>query len=181
MKVTAQEEYGVRCLLRLAQAPEGQALTIPEVAAAEGLSAPYVAKLLSTLRQAGLIESVRGRAGGYRLAGSPADVSLGSVLLALGEPLFDEPGYCVRHAGTETDGRCVHLSGCTLRALWHTLEQWMRSTLDRITLADLLENEGRIPDLLRSRLAAAVTEPAELLVPLTAGRRLGIILTEEKR
>jgi len=87
----------------------------------------------------------------------------------------------VRHAGTETDGRCVHLSGCTLRALWHTLEQWMRSTLDRITLADLLENEGRIPDLLRSRLAAAVTEPAELLVPLTAGRRLGIILTEEKR
>ncbi len=56
MKITAQEEYGLRCLLRLARAGEGQALTIPEIAEAEKLSVPYVAKLMSVLRQVGLID-----------------------------------------------------------------------------------------------------------------------------
>ncbi|MBV9121820.1 MAG: Rrf2 family transcriptional regulator, partial [Planctomycetes bacterium] len=59
MKISSQEEYGLRCLLRLARA-EGASLTIPEIAAAEGLSVPYVGKLLAVLRQAGLIDSVRG-------------------------------------------------------------------------------------------------------------------------
>ncbi len=58
MKITSQEEYGLRCLLRLARAGSGRSLTIPEIAANEGLSVPYVAKLLSVLRQAGLIDSV---------------------------------------------------------------------------------------------------------------------------
>jgi Rrf2 family protein len=167
MKITSQEEYGLRCLLRLASAGEGESLTIPEIAAAEGLSAPYVAKLLSVLRQGGLIESVRGRSGGYRLADTPAEVSLGKILMVLGEPLFDDPGYCQRHAGTETEGSCVHRSGCTLRALWQTLEQWMRHTLDQITLADLLQSDHRLTDLLRARLAEAVLEPASALITLT--------------
>jgi Rrf2 family protein len=166
MKITSQEEYGLRCLLRLAGAGDGQSLTIPEIALAEGLSAPYVAKLLSILRQGGLIESVRGRSGGYRLAGAPADVSLGRILMVLGEPLFDDPGYCQRHAGTETGGNCVHHGGCTLRALWQTLEQWMRHTLDQITLADLLQSDHRLNDLLRARLAEAVLEPASTLITL---------------
>jgi Rrf2 family protein len=166
MKITSQEEYGLRCLLRLADASEGQSLTIPEIATAEGLSAAYVAKLLSILRQGGLIESVRGRSGGYRLTGVPADVSLGKILMVLGEPLFDDPGYCQRHAGTETEGNCVHQSSCTLRALWQTLEHWMRHTLDQITLADLLQSDHRLTDLLRARLTEAVLEPASTLITL---------------
>jgi Rrf2 family protein len=166
MKITSQEEYGLRCLLRLARAGDGQSLTIPEIACAEGLSAPYVAKLLAVLRQGGLIESVRGRSGGYRLAAAPVDVSLGKILMVLGEPLFDEPGYCQRHAGTQTEGNCVHHGGCTLRALWQTLEQWMRHTLDQITLADLLQSDHRLTDLLRARLAEAVLEPASTLITL---------------
>lgn len=166
MKITSQEEYGLRCLMQLAHAEPGQSLTIPEIAAHEGLSAPYVAKLLAVLRQAGLIESVRGRSGGYRLGVDPSEVSLGSVLMALGEPLFDDPGYCQRHAGTETDGNCVHHGGCTLRAVWHTLEEWMRRTLDRVTLADLLQSEGQITELLRSRLSDTVWEPQSSLIPL---------------
>jgi Rrf2 family protein len=175
MKITAQEEFGLRCLLRLAHAAdEGHSLTIPEIAAAEGLSAPYVAKLLSVLRQGGLIESVRGRAGGYRLARTPPEITLGAVMRVLGEPLFDDPGYCQRHAGTETVGACVHLSGCTLRALWQTLEQWMRHTLNQITLADLLQGRDRLTDLLRARLAEAVLEPEEALVTLTPLPTVGV-------
>src|SRR5262249_60639555 len=102
MKISSQEEFGLRCLLRLARAEEGPSMTIPEIAAAEGLSTPYVAKILAVLRQSGLIESVRGRAGGYRLAGSPADVTLGTVLVVLGEPFFAE-GCCPQHAGSGAD------------------------------------------------------------------------------
>ena len=165
MKITAQEEYGLRCLLRLAQA-EGQSLTLPEIAASEGLSVPYAAKLLSVLRQAGLIDSVRGRAGGYRLAKAPAQIALGSLLLTLGEPLYDEPNYCQRHAAPGTDN-CVHHGGCTLRALWQTLDHWMRGTLNQVTLADLLQSEGRITELLRARLANAVLDAPPELISLT--------------
>jgi Rrf2 family protein len=167
MKISSQEEYGLRCLLRLARAVDGQSLTIPEIAANEGLSPPYTAKLLALLRQAGLIESVRGRAGGYSLARLPGEITLGSVMRVLGEPLFDDPGYCQKHAGTETDGHCVHFSGCTLRALWVTLEEWMRHTLNQISLADLLQSEHRITDLLRTRLAEAVLEPSADLITLS--------------
>jgi Rrf2 family protein len=152
MKITAQEEYGLRCLLRLARSGE-QALTIPEVAAAEHLSTPNVAKLLSILRQAGFIESVRGRSGGYYVAHDPGDVRIGDVLRALGEPLFEETTYCEKHASPEMGGACVHNGGCSLRALWQTLEQWMRRVLDRVTLADLLhQSEGEIAERLRSNL-----------------------------
>jgi len=166
MKISAQEEYGLRCLLRLAAGDGEHALTIPDIAAAEGLSVAYAGKLLSVLRQAGLIESVRGRSGGYRLAGLPEDVRLGTVLLLLGEPLFDDPGFCTRHHGTESESDCVHLSNCSLRSLWQTLESWMRSALDRLTLADLLR-EGSVTELLRARLAEAVLEPAPQLITLT--------------
>jgi Rrf2 family protein len=166
MKITAQEEYGLRCLLRLARSHGGQPLTIPEIAAAEKLSPAYVAKLLAVLRQAGLIESTRGRAGGYHLARDPSAVQLGGVLLALGEPLFEDPSYCERHAGPETDGPCVHRGDCTLRALWQTLDQWVRRVLDRITLADLLRNEGQIAELLRGRMQTATLEPSPALVTL---------------
>src|SRR5262245_24257105 len=101
MKITAQEEYGLRCLLHLGRVAEGQSLTIPDVAAAEGLSQPYVAKLLAVMRQGGLIESVRGRAGGYRLARPAVEISLGAVLRVLGEPLFGGDGFCQKHSGSE--------------------------------------------------------------------------------
>jgi Rrf2 family protein len=172
MKITSQEEYGLRCLLQLARVEPGHSLTIPEIAAQEGMSPPYVAKILAVLRTAGLIESVRGRAGGYRLAGTASDVTLGTVMKVLGEPLFDAPGFCDRHRGTETVGPCVHQGSCTLRALWGTLEQWMRQALDQITLADLLQNEGRITELLRSRLAQAVLDD---VVPVTFIPHLSIV------
>ena len=166
MKITAQEEYGMRCLLRLAKTESGS-ITLPEVAAAEGLSLAYVGKLMAVLRHAGLLDSVRGRSGGYRLAKPPHEIGLGSLLLVLGEPLFEEQEYCQKHAGSESpNGICNNKATCTLKSLWQTLEHWMRRTLDQITLADLLRNEGRLPELLRERLAAAVLEEEPQLLTL---------------
>jgi Rrf2 family protein len=150
MKITAQEEYGVRCLLRLARA--GQALTIPEIAATENLSIAYVGKLLMLLRQAGLVESVRGRSGGYHLVRNPGEITLAEALLALGEPLFDDPGYCTKHAGPETTGPCVHTEGCHLRGLWQTLANFMQHILEQVTLQDLLTGELPIVHRLREQM-----------------------------
>src|SRR5436309_1871427 len=93
MKITAPEEYGLRCLLRLARAPAGRLpgfppLTCPEIAAAENLSLPNVNKLMRMLRQAGFVKPSRGFRAGYFLARPPEEIRLGAVLLALGEPLF---------------------------------------------------------------------------------------------
>jgi Rrf2 family protein len=167
MKISAQEEYGLRCLLRLARVePDQASLTIPEIAAAEKLSPPNVAKMLSLLRQGGLIESVRGRTGGYRLARPAERIRLGAVLLALGEPLFDEGSFCERHTGPEP-GECVNHHGCTLRALWQTLEGWMRRSLNQLTLADLLPGHTHVAQLLRDRLRDDAFDPVPELIPLT--------------
>ncbi len=165
MKITAQEEYGLRCLLRLATS-QSPSLTLPEISASEGLSVAYVAKLMAALRDAGFIESVRGRSGGYRLSRPADEIGLGSLLLQLGEPLFDEPGYCERHAGISEEG-CVHRTACSLKTLWLSLETWMRRTLDQITLADLIDNQGNFGELLRSRLASVVLDEAPALVSLS--------------
>ncbi len=171
MKITAQEEYGLRCLLRLARAGDGQALTIPEIAEAEKLSVPYVAKLLSVLRQSGLITSTRGRSGGYYLARPSSEVKLGEVMRALGEPLFEDPGYCERHAGPDTGGACVHNDGCTLRVVWQTLEQWMRRFLDQVTLADLLQSQEQIAERLHAPRPSETVEPLGALLLLGSADR----------
>lgn len=164
MKITAQEEYGLRCLLRLASA-ERESWTLPEISVAEGLSVAYAGKLMGALREAGLVTSVRGRSGGYRLARSPEEIGLGSLLLMLGEPLFDDPGYCDRHPGVLEDG-CVHRGACTLKSLWQTLETWMRRSLDQVTLADLVRHKGDLTDFLRTRLMAWNDEPTTVSLPV---------------
>jgi Rrf2 family protein len=171
MKISAQEEYGLRCLLQIARRGHAASPSITEIAEAEGLSAPYAAKLLALLRQEGFIESTRGRSGGYRLNRPAEDIRIGSVLTALGEHLFAEGDFCQKHAGTETaDGACVHSAGsCNLRSLWQTLESWMWQTLDGLTLADLLQNEQSVAELMRQRLAVTLTaRPQESLdlIPL---------------
>jgi Rrf2 family protein len=166
MKITAQEEYGLRCLLQLARTSDPLGRNIREISEAEKLSAPYVAKLLSVLRQAGLITSARGRMGGYLLARPPAEVRLGTVMRVLGEPLFEAPSYCERHASPEKGGTCVHNDGCTLRLIWQTLEQWMRRFLDQVTLADLLQSEGQIAERLRAQLREEAPDQLHELLTL---------------
>ncbi len=135
MRITAQEEYGLRCLLQIAREPEGF-LTIPEIAARESLSAPHVAKLMRLLRRAGLVKSIRGQKGGYRLARAPERIAVGEVIAALGGPLYGD-GFCAEHAGTGGDA-CVHSSACSIRSLWIGIDRMVQGVLARTTLRDLL-------------------------------------------
>lgn len=167
MKITAPEEYGVRCLLRLAR--ETDPLTIPEISAAEGLSQPYVGKLMAMLKAAGLVESERGRGGGYRLALPPEEITADMVMLALGEPFFNDNDFCDRFSGTETDGTCVHHGACGLRGLWSILEQCLRGVMRRITLADLSRQEMQVGELVRQHLMEVAQDIALPLVTIDTG------------
>ena len=84
MKFSAQEEYGLRCLLQIARLGPDGSMTIPEISRIEGLTPTHVAKLTMILRKGGFLSSTRGQAGGYALARSPEKIIVGEVLEALG-------------------------------------------------------------------------------------------------
>ncbi len=138
MRLSAQEEYGLRCLVQVARrspGPDAAPTPIRDVAAAEGLSVEYAAKLLRVLRQADLLVSARGAAGGYVLARDAAAIPVADVLAALDGPLWDEAG-CEGHTGQlET---CVHIGACTINGLWVKLGAAIDAVLRQFTLADLL-------------------------------------------
>jgi len=139
MKLTSQEEYGLRCLLRLAR--EGESLTIPKIAQKEGISNFYVAKLMRILRRGELVKSVRGQAGGYELA-RPADkIVVGEALAILGGRLYD-PAFCEEHSGSESS--CANSVDCSVRSLWRAVQQVIDQVLSKTTLKDLLSNEAEM-------------------------------------
>ena len=143
MKFTSQEEYGLRCLLRLGQRYGDGSLTIPEISRLEGISGPYVAKLMRVLRHGGLVTSVRGSAGGYVLARAPESIAVGEAMAVLGGRLY-EPQFCTDHSGEERV--CTHSVDCSLRSLWRSLQVVLDQVLDKTTLRDLLCNEVQMTD-----------------------------------
>jgi len=79
MKITAQDEYGLRILVRIAKCKDTTGLSIPQLSEAEGLSKPNVSKLTRTLRIEGLINSTKGHVGGYVLARPAADITVNDI------------------------------------------------------------------------------------------------------
>ena len=136
MKVSAQEEFGLRCILQIAAQPSSEPLTLTEIARREGMSVPHVAKLMGHLRHGGLVESVRGRSGGYVLTRPALTISVLDVLSALGERLFDGE-YCGRYHGIN-DEPCVHSMGCLIRSVWSRVEGIVSDVLSRTPITDLV-------------------------------------------
>ena len=139
MRITAQEEYGLRCLLQLARRePPQQLMPVREVAQKEGLSNAYAEKLLRLLAKAGLVHSVRGIKGGYRLNRAPSQITLGEVIRAMGTVETTEH---ICNAFTGVKEECVHFSDCGIRSIWSGLTTYIQRFLDENTLADTLGTE----------------------------------------
>lgn len=151
MKLSSQEEYGLRCLLQLARARagEGAGLTISEMSEREGISAPNVAKIMRILRRAGLVRSTRGKSGGYNLARPAGEIRALDVLAALGGRLFD-PSFCDRHAGVET--HCLNTGDCSIRPVLRGLQDAVDQVLGELTLASLLASESEVAGTLGPRV-----------------------------
>lgn len=138
MKITAQEEYGLRILIRIASCKDKEGMSIPQLSDAEGLSSHYVAKLTRILRMEGFINSTPGYKGGYVLAMPSESIVINKVLKALGGPLFDTK-FCGTHSGALKF--CTHSVDCSSRSLWQMIQFILDRFLDKVTLHDLVNPE----------------------------------------
>jgi Rrf2 family protein len=145
MKLSAQEEYGLRCLLHMARVQPGENMSIPEISRAEGLSIPNVAKLMRLLRIGGFVSSVRGQAGGYTLARPAGEITVGEVLELLGGTLFG-PSFCRRYSGVLDE--CPRKGDCSVGRLWGTMQHMVEGLLKKTTLKDLLRSEREMAEWL---------------------------------
>ncbi len=141
MKISAQDEYGLRILLRIAKAHPEEGLSLSQIGELEKISQAYAAKLTRSLRMAGFIQSMRGQKGGYILALSTTEIKVNNVLKAMGGVMYDEK-FCGQHAGSLS--LCTNSIDCSLRSLWTMLQWNMDKLLDQISLADLLKSEVQV-------------------------------------
>ena len=147
MKLSAQEEYGLRCLLYMARNGETRSHSIPEISRAEGLSVPNVAKLMRILRLGGLVASVRGQAGGYTLSRTADRIAVSEILSLLGGNFYSDH-FCARHSGLEN--ACMHAGDCTVRMLWKTVQTALDGILEKTSLRDLLKSEPDMREFLKT-------------------------------
>lgn len=149
MKITAQEEYGLRILLRIARHDQKEGISIPAISESEGLSTAYVAKLTRILRIAGYINSTPGNKGGYVLAQPAGQVNINQVMKVLGGALFSKK-FCEDYPGALK--LCTNSIDCSIRSLWQMIQFTVDQLLDKVTLQDLISPEQESSALLESIL-----------------------------
>jgi Rrf2 family iron-sulfur cluster assembly transcriptional regulator len=136
VKVSTRGDYASRALLSLAlhDDPTGGPTSVRDLAERTGLPQPYLEQILLALKGAGLVRSKRGVGGGYVLARSPEEITLGQIVSAVDGPIsagdFGEP---------HQNGACDHEGQCVLLAVWMEVGHYMRTHLDSFTLADMVD------------------------------------------
>lgn len=150
MKITAQEEYGLRILIRIARCMDKEGMSIPQLSEAEGLGQPYVAKLTRLLRLEGFINSTPGQKGGYVLAKPASAINVNEILKTLGGALFDKE-FCESHQGTVK--LCTNSVDCSARSLWKMIQFAVDQVLNRVTLEDLCSSEKNSVEKLKEALS----------------------------
>ncbi|MBE9181106.1 RrF2 family transcriptional regulator [Oculatella sp. LEGE 06141] len=128
MKLTTRGHYSVKAMLDLSLQPGGEPTSVRAIAKRQDLPPPYLEKLLIELRRAGLVKSIRGAQGGYQLARSPSQISLGHILEAVGETIEPLPRYA-------PDGE--QAADWVTYSLWNRLHQKLKEALYSISLEDL--------------------------------------------
>ncbi|MEO0769105.1 MAG: Rrf2 family transcriptional regulator [Cyanobacteria bacterium J06649_4] len=133
MKLTTRGHYSVKALLDLALQPSDSLSSVRAIAARQQLPAPYLEKLLIELRRSHIVSAVRGAHGGYRLARSPASISLGQILEAVGESV-ELPAF----GGSALSGnKAEQAEDWVTLMLWQRLHQKLKEAVYSITLEDL--------------------------------------------
>ncbi|MEM9541894.1 MAG: RrF2 family transcriptional regulator [Cyanobacteria bacterium P01_E01_bin.42] len=128
MKLTTRGHYSVKALLDLSLQSDKKPASVCAIAQRQDIPAPYLEKLLIELRRSGLVHSIRGSKGGYQLARHPSQISLGQIFAAVGEEVAPLPKH-VPDADRAEDWVAL--------TLWKRLDEQLKASLYRITLADL--------------------------------------------
>ena len=143
MRVTTWTEYSLIISLHLARRGGGQPVAARDISESERLPADYVEQILLRLRRAGLVESVRGARGGYFLGRDPAKISVHDVMTACDHQTFEI--NCDTHQVDRE--RCGPGSQCSIRPVWQALRVRVDDLLKGVTLADLLQEETKVQEL----------------------------------
>jgi Rrf2 family iron-sulfur cluster assembly transcriptional regulator len=133
MRLTTKGRYAVTAMLDLALHAEDGAVSLADIAERQAISISYLEQLFAKLRRRGLVMSVRGPGGGYRLSGAAADVSVASVIDAV-----DESVDATRCGG---QGDCQEGVTCLTHSLWTDLSEQIHQFLTDISLGDLVARQ----------------------------------------
>ena len=136
MKISTKGRYGLRILLDLAIYDRGEPRLIRDISESQQISMKYVSRLVINLRKAGLIQSIRGVHGGFRLNRQPRDISVLDVVEAMEGPVslvdcVSRPEKCARH------------DQCATRDIWSRLSSGVRELMREITLQDIIDDYRR--------------------------------------
>jgi FeS assembly SUF system regulator len=148
LRIAKLTDYATVVLATLAERPGAHA-SATELATLARLEPTTVSKVLKTLAQAGLVESRRGAAGGYRLGRAPEAISVADVIVAMEGPIGLTE--CQLHVGL-----CHHEGHCGIRGNWQKIGVAIETALQSVSLADL------VPGRRRPTAIPSVTLPAEV-------------------
>lgn len=146
MQLTTKGRYAVMAMVDVARHGGGRAVSLAEIAARQDISLSYLEQLFARLRRAGLVKSVRGPGGGYRLSRAAEALSVSDIMLAVEEPL--KVTRC-----TSGGAGCVRGERCLTHDLWTALGRQIESFLGAVSLQDVLD--GRLDGAPRLEAAAA--------------------------
>ena len=139
MQLTTRGRYAVMAMTELAERAAGRAVPLADIAERQQISRPYLEQLFARLRRSGLVRSVRGAGGGYRLARPAAELSVAEVVEAVDESL----------QATRCDGQgpgCMSGGArCRTHDLWVETGRQLRGYLAAVSLADVVEGRLRPP------------------------------------
>lgn len=141
MRMTFHTDYALRMLIHVALQPTG-ACTVNEVAEAYGLSRNHLLKVALTLRNLGLIETMRGRSGGIRLARAPESINVGALVRST------EEDFSLVECMQSTGGACAISPACRLKGMFSEALDAYLAVLDGYTLADIIGNGAALGSLL---------------------------------
>jgi len=137
MKISAKSRYALHLMLALAM-EEGVNLSVKSVAESRGISEKYLEQIIPVLVRSGLVRSVRGAKGGYRLVKSPEDVTVGLILRTVEGSLA--PVSCM----DDEVNQCARCKACVTLDLWEQVDQAISNVVDHVTLADLVDKQRRL-------------------------------------
>lgn len=135
MKLSTKGRYAMVALVDLATARPEQLTSLAEISKRQDISLPYLEQLFVKLRRAGLVDSVRGPGGGYRLARDPAQIRVSEVLEAV-----DETVSAMHMGAGVTGGISGSRAQSMTNRLWESLSAQVYVFLHQTTLADVMKN-----------------------------------------
>ncbi len=135
MNITSKGRYALQVMLDLAQHQDEGYISLKTVADRQGYSMKYLEMIVGSLKKAELLESTRGKEGGYKLCRSPEEYSVGEVLRSIEDNLA--PVSCIKSGSVD----CQQAAACMTVPMWIELDAIINNYLDTVSIADLLTGE----------------------------------------